>query len=129
MLETNFVQRYSKKISITAGDQCWKWIGSISVRGYGVIRLNKRVWLAHRLAWEMQNGPLADSLVLDHLCRNKGCVRLSHLEAVTQKVNVARGNRSIKPMFCHRGHSLHDENIYVSQGKRSCKICVLANSK
>lgn len=36
------------------------------------------------------NGPLPPGLELDHLCRNKSCVRPDHLEAVTHRENMRR---------------------------------------
>jgi hypothetical protein len=45
---------------------------------------------AHRLAWELINGPVPGGMQLDHLCRNRGCVSPSHLELTTQRENTTR---------------------------------------
>lgn len=40
--------------------------------------------------------PIPEAYVLDHLCRNRGCVNPSHLEIVTLAENVRRGAISRK---------------------------------
>lgn len=72
---------------------CWFWRGSLTTHGYGQFGHGIRglTTRAHRLAWVWENGPLVAELSLDHLCRNRNCVRPDHLEAVTNRVNVLRG--------------------------------------
>lgn len=69
---------------------CWAWTGSLNGDGYGKVRVGGRLVLAHRLAYETCVGPIPAGLVVDHLCNNRACVRPSHLEPVTQAVNLAR---------------------------------------
>jgi HNH endonuclease len=72
---------------------CWIWTKSGSKRGYGSFRPGgeRRKVPAHRWSYEAANGPIPEGLELDHLCRNHPCVRPSHLEAVTHRVNMQRG--------------------------------------
>jgi hypothetical protein len=46
----------------------------------------------YRRYYEQAKGPIPDGLVIDHLCRVSLCVNPDHLEAVTEAVNVQRGN-------------------------------------
>jgi HNH endonuclease len=60
--------------------------------GYGGFRHpeHARMTFAHRVAYELEVGPIPAGLELDHLCCNRLCVRPGHLEAVTHQENVSR---------------------------------------
>lgn len=70
---------------------CWIWKGYLQPNGYGKAFDGKKVRMAHVVVWEAANGPVPDGLDLDHLCRNRACVRPDHLEPVTRAVNLRRG--------------------------------------
>lgn len=70
---------------------CWVWTGNFQTHGYGTITVDGKGRVAHRFRWEKVNGPVPDGLELDHLCRNRACVNLDHLEPVTHAENVRRG--------------------------------------
>ena len=120
-----FLARYGRKVYMDPNSGCWIWLGAVKARDYGLIRVNRRLRLAHVLAYEMTFGPVPKGKELDHKCRVHPCVRPDHCEAVTHRVNVLRGLRAVKPSHCHQGHPMTGDNIYVSVGKRSCRICTL----
>lgn len=110
---------------------CWDWLGS-DRSGYG------RLWQpgvrkhlrAHRFAYQLLVGPIPDGMVLDHLCRNKGCVNPDHLEPVTQSENIRRGTRwqgtptASTSEHCAWWHSRSPENVVVdSLGRLLCREC------
>lgn len=68
--------------------QCWEWTARKIKGGYGRFTLvtNRQV-LAHRFAWELENGPIAPGMTIDHRCHNTGCVNPRHLRMVTNKQN------------------------------------------
>jgi hypothetical protein len=70
---------------------CWNWIGAKS-QGYGVMRKEKKTVLAHRYNYEEKKGKIPKGMFIDHLCRNPTCVNPDHLEVVTPRENVRRGN-------------------------------------
>lgn len=90
------LQRLMDKASPEPNTGCYLWLGAVTKDGYGKIGLGpvgitpKHVVYAHRLAWELDNGPIAARLTIDHLCRQRCCVNPKHMEAVTQQQNCAR---------------------------------------
>ncbi|MEV4271931.1 HNH endonuclease signature motif containing protein [Micromonospora aurantiaca (nom. illeg.)] len=82
---------------------------------------------AHRIAYEMKRGPVPDGLELDHLCRNRRCVRPAHLEPVTRRTNLLRGEtipaRLAERTHCRHGHEFTPENTYQWRGSRFCRTC------
>lgn len=83
-------ERLWEKVDKT-GD-CWLWTRSLTIGNrYGGLSVDGRMRPAHRVAYELTVGPIPDGLELDHLCRNTRCVRPAHLEPVTHRENMRRG--------------------------------------
>jgi hypothetical protein len=115
---------------VNKGEGCWLWSGKLNHAGYGRFTLNKKCILAHRIAYETCIGSIPEGLVLDHLCRNRACVNPTHLEPVTRRENVKRGDYSMngehmrKRTHCPKGHPLSGNNLYFApNGSRHCKLC------
>ena len=68
---------------------CVEWVGS-TTNGYGRFKVAGKRARAHRWFYEQMIGPIPKHLDLDHLCRNRRCVNLSHLEPVTRSMNLRR---------------------------------------
>lgn len=79
--------------------QCWEWTGGTNGvgpgLGHGKIRecrregqLRGKFHYAHRLSWEIANGPIPDGLCVRHKCDNPKCVRPEHLELGTKRENT-----------------------------------------
>lgn len=123
---------------------CWIFSGFVNLSsGYGQLGRNIP---AHRVAWEVANGrPVPHGLVIDHTCHNvdpvcnddsdcmhRRCVNPAHLEAVTFRENVRRGNgfsgvNAIKDA-CPKGHTYDEANTYWYRGKRQCGKCRKASN-
>ena len=67
--------------------ECLVWTGT-KVTGYGWMSVHGRRYLVHRWVWEQERGEIPDGLLIDHICRNRSCVRVEHLRLATYKENA-----------------------------------------
>jgi len=114
------IERFSKKYVVSDtifynGTPCWIWTGVKMPRGYGQFGpggtvTGAKMVLAHRWSY-----------------RNTSCVNPTHLEPVTQRENLMRGEsfsavNAIKT-HCPKGHEYTPENTAIWKNERKCKIC------
>jgi hypothetical protein len=108
--------------------ECWLWTASLDPCGYGQFFYDGRPRKAHRVAYESECGPIPAGLELDHLCKTRHCVRISHLEAVTHRENLLRGDTfqasNAAKTHCKRGHAFNEKNTHhLPTGGRKCRPC------
>lgn len=120
--------------SVRKTKECWDWTGCITTNGYGQFSAGGKGYCAHRFSYEVNKGTIPEGLTLDHLCRNRACVKPDHLEAVTLKVNLLRGFSvsalNARKMECIKGHPLFGENLRtLIDGERICRTCHFIRSK
>lgn len=71
------------------GVGCWPWLAyCASHNGYGMFRLKRKLYQAHRVAWEVQVGPIPTGSLVLHRCDVPACVREEHLFLGTQRQNI-----------------------------------------
>jgi hypothetical protein len=116
-------------------DECWIWARHLNPQGYGrviYISHGKRYTAqAHRVMYEAMVGPIGQGMVLDHLCRVHQCVNPSHLEPVSTRENILRGQGTsavnAKKNTCSKGHAYDSENTWLKRRgnrvERVCRIC------
>jgi hypothetical protein len=101
---------------------CLLFTGAKS-NGYGQFRYEERNGYAHRYAWERENGPIPDGLTVDHLCRVRHCVRVSHFELVDAVTNYMRAV-AVRDK-CPNGHPYTADNLRTYRGgRRRCVTCM-----
>lgn len=136
--DENVHKRFWDKVKIGSKTDCWEWIAHRNKDGYGRLRINNKDYTAHRVSWEIHNGPLPkwtgfdNGLCIMHKCDNPSCVNPNHLSAGTnienQRDSSAKGRSQPSKLkrrtHCKWGHEFTPENTYFVLGtKRRCRIC------
>ena len=84
-------------------NDCWEWLGFKNRSGYGQLKINKKVMLAHRFSYahyKNNEQPVPSNLCVCHHCDNPRCVNPNHLFLGTQKDNMrdmVRKKRWVNP--------------------------------
>lgn len=122
------------KVDKDGPNGCWLWTGSKGTGGYGMYAWTRNPGEkrfsrgAHRLAYMALVGEIPDGLDIDHLCRVRHCVNPAHLEAVSTRTNLLRGNtfqaKNAAKTHCAHGHPFDLLNTRWSpRGQRRCIEC------
>lgn len=113
---------------------CWVWLKNACAKGYGGFTLypGKSV-RPYRYCYVLLVGPVPDGLELDHLCRNRACCNPAHLEPVTHRENVLRGEglaaKQARQTHCIHGHPFSGSNLIFQKSGRACRACHNASTK
>ncbi|KKN34593.1 hypothetical protein LCGC14_0792330 [marine sediment metagenome] len=129
--EKDIKRIFSKVIKDVNPQGCWGWSDILSKDDYAYISIGGRKGkklLAHRVLYELFIGVISTDMDLDHLCRNRFCVRPEHQEPVTRQTNLLRGETlaalHASTTHCPQGHPYDIFNTRItSDGRRVCKIC------
>lgn len=85
------------RVRIDEETGCWIWTGPTSGdtgrgAGYPRMSLGGQTVAVHLVMWTNEHGYIPGKKELDHVCRNRLCVRPEpeHLELVTRKRNIQR---------------------------------------
>jgi hypothetical protein len=90
--EVRLMQRIDKTPGHGPNGDCWIYTGetkpAMGGKGYAKISRNGKHVFVHRLAWEMEYGPIPEGKMLLHKCDNPPCCRPDHLIPGTQLDNM-----------------------------------------
>jgi hypothetical protein len=90
MPKTNRPEDVFKFIDTKNNDpsKCWPWTGVLGGRdGRGYISINNVKKAAHRVVYELFNGPIPEGQVIRHECDNPRCCNPEHLVVGTRTDN------------------------------------------
>lgn len=128
-----YAERFWSKVLICPEHSCWEWLEGKQY-GYGVCYYERWPYRAHRIALMLSGVKIPEGMVVDHKCRNKGCVNPNHLRVVTPKVNVTENSLSAAAInkaktHCLRGHPFDQKNTGHDKKGRYCKSCKILKQR
>jgi hypothetical protein len=120
---------------VESASGCWVWTGGVDSNGYGHWQFQGAIRRCHHISLYLYKDiPFVsynNRIHVDHLCRNRPCVNPDHLEVVSAKENITRGEgpagRNHRAIQCKNGHPFTEENTRirrtVSGYGRQCRLC------
>ena len=127
------LRRFDERWNLDPETGCHIWKGG-TVRGYASLTLGKKTWRGGRLAYTHHVGEIPEGLTIDHLCREPLCVNPDHLEVVTMRENLLRGDtvtaRNAAKTHCPQGHEYNERNTRIETNRsRKCRTCDAARHR
>jgi transcriptional regulator len=101
------IERLQRRLKENQSSRCWEFQGSC-IDGYGQIKLNGKMYRAHRLAYSLFVGEIPDGLVVCHKCDNPPCCNPNHLFLGSRIENIAD---RVKKGRCAKGSKLPSYKI------------------
>jgi hypothetical protein len=128
-------ERFWPKVAvIDDDDSCWEWLRAKDPNGYGKIGVGGKSdgWqFTHRVAYELQIGPIPPGMDVLHTCDNPGCVRGKHLFLGTQSTNMqdmaSKGRQARQnPTACPKNHPYPENAVYYGKKRKqlNCRTCL-----
>jgi hypothetical protein len=111
--------RFWSKVSLNSEDKCcWLWTGGKTSSGYGSINIIGHTCLAHKIAWEIANGPIPKNCILIRDCLNNECVNIDHMHLKTFGINDKEINN--KEDLSEKDIKRFWEHVVVDKEEDSC---------
>ena len=133
----NAAVRALARVDHSDPEACWLYPGYLDRNGYARLRVRTpdgyRMLRVHRMIYEHLVGPIPEGLELHHRCETPACCNPAHLEPVTHRDNLLRGNGwpgvNARKTHCLHGHPFDEANTLVTpDGRRQCRACGRASS-
>jgi hypothetical protein len=136
-LNTRLTVEERFEMKVDRSGECHRWTGAHHGDGYGHFRYEGKVRKAHVVALLLAGVEIPAGMTVDHVwargCKHKDCVRIDHLEVVTNRENTLRGNnlcaQNARKTHCSNGHPLTPDNLRPNVVGRLCITCHRASSR
>lgn len=122
------LERFNKCIKKVG--KCLFWQKHLDKDGYGIFYFRKKNRRAHRVAYYITFGDIPKGMVIDHICRHRNCVEISHLRLITAKQNTLENSNSVGAINAMKTHCKFGHPFDRKYGKqRYCSICQTNKTK
>ncbi len=113
---------------------CIEWTGCKTKAGYGIMAVGDTTKLTHRIVYEEHIGSIPKGKEIHHICGNRACMNVEHLQLVTRRQNVLMSSNfaavNSKKTHCPQGHEYNEKNTYTdSKNCRHCRVCTKLNKR
>lgn len=123
----NVTEAYFWSKATHPDEGCWEWQAEKTSNGYGAYRKSgqgRKIYLAHRYAYELAYGAFDKKLFVCHKCDNPQCIRPDHLFLGTNEDNMKDAVRKQRQKRTLSNEKVREIVKLKEQGENGAKIAL-----